>query len=105
MQLPPFLTEWPYGEIMITGHRIGLFSVVVHHNEGESVEQLHERFPTLPPQLIEDVLAFYREHREEVNDYVRRFQEELDRQYASGKHIDWAELKRRWDARKQNNAG
>jgi uncharacterized protein (DUF433 family) len=102
MQLPPFLTEWPYGEIMIAGHRIGLFSIVVHHNEGESAEQLHERYPTLSVELLEDVLAYYQSHRAEVDEYVRRYQEELDRQYANGKHIDLAELRRRWEARQKH---
>jgi hypothetical protein len=28
MDLPDFLTRWPDGEIVLTGHRIGLYHVV-----------------------------------------------------------------------------
>jgi uncharacterized protein (DUF433 family) len=96
MQLPPFLTEWPYGEIMVTGHRIGLFHIVVHHNEGESVEQLHERYPTLSMSLIEDVLAFYRDNRQEVDEYVRRQQAAIDQLIATTpRKVNWDELQQR----------
>jgi hypothetical protein len=27
-RLPEFLTEWEYGEIVVTGHRIGLYYCV-----------------------------------------------------------------------------
>jgi uncharacterized protein (DUF433 family) len=99
MQLPPFLTEWPYGEIVITGHRIGLYHVVVHHNAGESAERLHERYPTLPLSLIEDVLAFYREHRQEVDEYVAREQAAIDEQRATTpRKLDWDQLQQRLPA-------
>lgn len=96
MILPDFLTEWPYGEIVITGHRIGLYHVVKYYNAGYSAEMLHEQFPTLSPTLIEQVLQYYHANRAEVDAYVARCQEEIDRQRAAGKHVDVAALRKRF---------
>ena len=95
MQLPEFLTEWPYGEIVLTGHRIGLYHVIYYHNDGFTAEMLHEQFPSLPLDLINKVLQFYAENRAEVDAYVARCQAEIDQQRANGKHLDIEELERR----------
>ncbi len=108
MKLPEFLTEWPFGEIVLTGHRIGLYHVVYDYNQGYSPEQLHEEYPTLPLELINKVLAFYKANQSEVDDYMVRCQEEMDRRYAehvaAGRGIDWDALRRRFEAMKQEAA-
>jgi uncharacterized protein (DUF433 family) len=94
--LPDFLTEWPHGQIVLTGHRIGLYHVVKYYNEGYSPEMLLEQFPTLTRQQIEQVLDFYRDNRGEVDTYVARCRAEIERQAAlpqQGPSAD--ELKRR----------
>jgi uncharacterized protein (DUF433 family) len=83
MDLPPFLTRHQYGEIRLTGHRIGLFHVVESYNEGMSAEQIQDEFPSLPLDLIRGTLAFYLAQKGEVDAYVARCREELDRQYAA----------------------
>lgn len=98
MQLPEFLTEVPFGAIRLTGHRIGLFDVVYDRKRGYSPEQLHEEFPSLPLELINKVLAFYEANRVEVDAYMARCDEEMERNYREGKKIDIEELKRRWIA-------
>src|SRR5262245_14469417 len=95
MNLPDFLTETEPGEIRLTGHRIGLFHVVHYYNEGYSSERLHEEFPSLPLDLIGKVLAFYEDHRAEVDEYMTRCYEEMERNRRAGKTIDIEELKRR----------
>jgi uncharacterized protein (DUF433 family) len=95
MNLPDFLTETEPGEIRLTGHRIGLFHVVEDFNRGYSVERLHEEFPSLPPDLIRKVLEFYEQNRAEVDAYMARCYEEMDRNRRAGKTIDIEELKRR----------
>jgi uncharacterized protein (DUF433 family) len=83
MELPDFLTQDAFGEIRLTGHRIGLLHVVDRHNEGLSAERLHEEFPSLPLPLIRQVLAFYAVNRAEVDAYVRWCHEEIDRWHAN----------------------
>jgi hypothetical protein len=49
MNLPDFLTLWPNDEIVLTGHRIGLYSVIDRFQHGRSVEEIHAEFPILEP--------------------------------------------------------
>jgi uncharacterized protein (DUF433 family) len=99
MTLPDFLTEDHYGEICLTGHRIGLYHLILDYREGFSPEKLHEEFPTLPLDLIHKVLTFYRENQAEVDAYVARCQREIDRQRAATpRAIQWDELRRRFEA-------
>ena len=105
MTLPDFLTEWPYGEIMLQGHRIGLYHVVYYYNEGYSAEMLACQFPTLPLALIHKVIAFYLENKLEVDEYMKQTQAEIDRQRAEGKHVDLAELRERLTKMQQLEAG
>jgi uncharacterized protein (DUF433 family) len=104
MNLPSFLTQWPYGEIMLTGHRIGLYHVVADYRDGMTAEQLRERYPTLSLELIHKVLAFYHENETAVNDYVTRTREELDRQEAAAPRMNLEELRRRYEAKKAAQA-
>ena len=97
MKLPEFLREAPYGEILLTGSRIGLYHVVTYHNFGESAEQLAERWDTLSLDLIKNVLAFYQENRAEVDTYVAAEQAAIDKQRAETPKIDWAALRRRFE--------
>jgi uncharacterized protein (DUF433 family) len=85
MKLPEFLTLWPFDEIVLTGHRIGLMHVVDFYNDGYTPAMLHEQFPDLSPELIDKVLAFYAANREEVDQYCARCHEEMDRNYANYK--------------------
>lgn len=87
MTLPDFLHEAKYGEILLTGHRIGLYHVVKFYNEGYSPEMLLGQFPTLPLALIHKVIAFYLENRREVDDYVAWEDAAVAQQRATGKHM------------------
>jgi uncharacterized protein (DUF433 family) len=99
MTLPDFLTEWPGNEIVLTGHRIGLYHVVTLYNGGYTAEMLVDYFdgPSLP--LICKVLAFYLENRAEVDAYVAACQARIDRQRAEGRHIDTDVLLKRFAER------
>jgi uncharacterized protein (DUF433 family) len=83
MDLPDFLTQWPSGEIVLTGHQIGLYSVIDLFQQGFSPDQIHGEFPTLDPDLIRRVIAFRAAHQAEVDAYVAEYRAELDRQEAA----------------------
>ena len=80
MNLPNFLTRDPDGEIHLTGHRIGLYTVVRRHLEGRDENWIAEEYPSLPIELVRQVLAFYRANREEVEQSVAAYRAELQRQ-------------------------
>ena len=99
MKLPDFLREGPYGEILLTGSRIGLYHVISYYNRGETAKQLAKRWDTLSLDLINKVLAFYHENKEEVDAYVAREQAALEHLRATTpRKIDWDELRRRMEA-------
>src|SRR5262245_57851333 len=96
MILPDFLTRDASGEIRLTGHRIGLFHLVHHYNEGFSPEMLVGQYPTLPLPLVHKVIAFYLENLAEVDAYVSACQDELSRQRAANpRGIDETALRQR----------
>jgi uncharacterized protein (DUF433 family) len=102
MKLPEFLTEWPDGEIVLTGHRIGLYHVMIFRRDGYTAEMLHELFPTLPLDLIEKVLAFARENQAEIDAYVDRCQAEIDHLRATTPRLlDWEKMRERFEALKR----
>ncbi len=83
MRLPDFLTRDRYGEIRLKGHRIGLFHIVFFHNRGESAEAMVSRFPSLSPELVNEVIAFYETNKDEVDAYVAACQAEINQQRAT----------------------
>jgi uncharacterized protein (DUF433 family) len=105
MNLPEFLTRDPDGEIRLTGHRIGLYTVVRVYDDGLSPEEIHEQFPTLEAALVREVIAFYLDHRTEVVPYVAEYRADLERQAAMApKGPSHAELRRRRQERRRAEA-
>ena len=89
MILPDFLSEWGFGEIVLTGHRVSLYHVVTSYLRGMDVEQLHDYYPTLEPDLIRKVLDFYSAHRAEVDRYVARTRAVLEELEAAAPRSKW----------------
>jgi uncharacterized protein (DUF433 family) len=95
MKLPDFLTENAYGDIRLTGSRIGLYHVIREYQNGATAELIATEFPTVPLAQVYKVIGFYLENRPEVDEYVRQVEEELERQSAAGRHLDVAKLQAR----------
>ncbi|HZV07450.1 MAG TPA: DUF433 domain-containing protein [Gemmataceae bacterium] len=82
MILPDFLTHDADDEIRLTGHRIGLYTVVRLYREGKTAEQIAEELESLGQALVYKTLAFYLENQVEVDAYVDTYRKELERQEA-----------------------
>src|SRR4051812_41252902 len=101
MPFPDFLTVNSDGEIILTGHRIGLYHIVQYYLKGFTVEMLACQYPTAPLVLIHKVVDFYLDNRFEVDQYIAGCRDELDRQQAtSDRRIDSAALRQRLDRRR-----
>src|SRR5438067_13630346 len=99
MILPEYFTQDADGYIHVTGHRIGLQDLVYYYNEGHSPEALLDVFPTLSLALIHKIIAFYLDHRADVDAYVASSEAEIERQRATAPGgPDMAELRRRLTA-------
>jgi uncharacterized protein (DUF433 family) len=95
MQLPDFLSQDKFGGIRLAGHRIDLFHVLWHYNEGYSAEMLREQFPSLSMALIYKVLAFYWENKAEVDAYLVECRQQLAQLEAILPGVDLAALRAR----------
>jgi uncharacterized protein (DUF433 family) len=82
MILPDFLTQDEDGEIRLTGHRIGLYTIVRCAQEGYLADRISEEFPSLDLTLVQNVLRFVEENQAEVDAYVANYRAELERQEA-----------------------
>jgi uncharacterized protein (DUF433 family) len=100
VNVPDFLTEDADGEVHLTGHRLGLYTVVRLYREGRSAEQVAKELPSLPLALVFKTLAFYLENQAEVDGYVAAYRAELQHQAETlRKGPDIEELRRRWRAK------
>jgi uncharacterized protein (DUF433 family) len=96
--LPDVLHEVD-GEIRVKGHRIGLYDVIsAYNNQWIGPEAMVFYYPTLSYDEIQRVFAFYRANRAAVDEYVRAYTAEIDRQRAAGKTVDVEKLRRRFSA-------
>jgi uncharacterized protein (DUF433 family) len=85
MTLPDFRTQDKYGHIHATGHRVGLADIVCFYRQGDSPEMLHARFPTISLPLCHNIIAFFLENQDAVDEYCSRQAEEMARQRADAR--------------------
>jgi uncharacterized protein (DUF433 family) len=102
LPLPPGLTVWEYGKVVLTGRRIGLAIVVEDIKAGHTPEQIRADYD-LDPQQLDQVLAFIRAYPAEVEEYFREYRAAGERHYQEWLNSDMgrrrftrAELIRRW---------
>ena len=67
------------GVIRISGTRVTFDTLIGFYRLGESAEDLHEGFPTVPLADIYLVIGFYHAHQEEVDAYLDQREKEADR--------------------------
>jgi uncharacterized protein (DUF433 family) len=58
------------GEPIIEGTRISVRTVVLANYMFGSVERVHEQLPTISVPDIKAALAYYRDHRDEINRHI-----------------------------------
>jgi uncharacterized protein (DUF433 family) len=67
------------GVIRVSDTRVTLSTLVGCYQRGDTPDEIHEGFPTVPLADIYAVIAYYLTHREEVDDYIRQEDEEAAR--------------------------
>ena len=68
------LTQDERGSIRVTGSRVTLDTIVHIYQRGETVEYIHDGFPTVSVAQINAILDWYHQHQAEADEYL----EELD---------------------------
>ncbi len=100
MILPDFLTEVGFGEIRVTGSRIGLYHIVKSYQDGFSIQQLAEEFPTLAPSLLQQVIDYYSSNKQEVDEYLSRCDRLSEEQKRGALQLDWNAMRKRLESLK-----
>jgi uncharacterized protein (DUF433 family) len=75
--LPLKLDE--HGAIRVSGTRVTLDTLIGFYRQGETPEDLHEGFPTIPLADIYAVIAYYLAHQAEIDTYLRQREQEAER--------------------------
>lgn len=71
------------GRPSIRGTRIAVANIAFRHRRGESVDEMLEAWPHLTPAQIYDSLAYYYDHKAEIDEEVER---SLDEEYWKRKY-------------------
>src|SRR5258708_27269887 len=66
------------GGYYVAGTRISLDSVVYSFNEGHSPEEIQEDFPLLKLSQIYGAIAFYLDHKAEIDKYLEDTKREFE---------------------------
>ena len=105
MELPVFLTRDGDGFIHLSGHRIGLASLIHYYNEGLSAEMLASEYPTVSLSLVHRVIAFYLDNREAVDEYIAHCDREMEHQRSLAKKGPSAsELRKRMETMRRTTS-
>ena len=71
--------EQSEGGYVIGGTRVSLDSIVYAFRRGASPESIQRSFPTLTLEQVYGAIAFYLAHEAEIDGYLERGEEELER--------------------------
>ena len=71
------------GRPSIRGTRIAVSNVAFRHRRGESVDEMLEAWPHLTPAQVYDALAYYYDHKDEID---REVELSLDEEYWKSKY-------------------
>lgn len=104
--LPNVLHEQD-GEIRVKGTRISLYHIITAYNEKwMTAESMVFHYPTVSYHAIQSVLDFYQVNQTAVDQYVREYKAELQRQEAlySGQGPTREELLRRLEEKRRQES-
>lgn len=76
------------GVIRVAGTRIPIEIIVQAYWDGETAESISIHFPSLTPEVVEQVIDYYLAHREEIDQYcaerkriAQQIREEVEAMY------------------------
>lgn len=98
-----------HGRMRVSDTRVLLDLIVYAYHQGETPEHIVQMYPTLTPDQVYLAIGYYLRHRDAVDTYIRRMEEEAERiqQEIEAKYppkVTRADLLARLQA-KQDNAG
>jgi len=79
------LVQLENGAVRVRNSRVTLETIVIRMQVGDTVEDIHDGFPTVSVTQIQEILAWYFDNKAEADEYLQQIEEE-------GKRLrQWAE--------------
>lgn len=66
------------GKACIEGHRIRVLDIAIYHDMGKTAAEMVEMFPSITEADVHAAIAYYLDHREEIEADSRRVLEKED---------------------------
>lgn len=66
------------GTVRVGETRVRLESIVYRHLQGDTPEEIHECFPSVPLPDVYGAVAYYLRHKEELDAYIEQGEAEAD---------------------------
>ena len=96
----PVLEKWKDGSIRVAGSRTPFDRFVELARAGESLDEMQEIFPSLSRATLHRLMAYYLDHRAEVDAWFEKLSAEAEELYAwFEERYPTAELRKRLKAR------
>ncbi|MBC7226589.1 MAG: DUF433 domain-containing protein [Thermoflexales bacterium] len=58
------------GEPVIRGTRVPVRAIALHYKAGETIDEILEAYPHLPPAAVVDAISYYLDHQEEIEQLI-----------------------------------
>ena len=73
------LTQWDDGSIRVIGSRV-ILEVLVHRFQmGDTLEEIHESYPSVTVRQIDAIISWYLNHKAEADEYIREGEVEAEK--------------------------
>jgi uncharacterized protein (DUF433 family) len=64
------LTQDANGTIRVKRSRVTIDTLIARYSLGDTVEEIHEGFPTVSVEAIQKIISWYVTHQTEVDEYI-----------------------------------
>ena len=73
------LTQWDDGTIRVISSRVTLDMLVHRFQIGDTIEEIHEGFPSVSLEQIKLIIDWYLDHQAEADEYLQKQDAEEER--------------------------
>ena len=73
------LVQWEDGTIRVQDSRVTLDTIVARFQVGDTLAEIHDGFPTVPPEQIKTIIDWYLNNKSEVDVYLEQEEAEAER--------------------------
>jgi uncharacterized protein (DUF433 family) len=71
------------GNVYVGPSRVTIDSIIIYWQQGQTPEQLHESFPSVPLAHVYGAIAYYLDHQDEIDAWIRESQELFEKRRAA----------------------